>query len=291
MSTGGALRARPRSQSPSPSRHCVRVQHVSELSDFSSESPHLHRETRRWSATTSTLRHRAARSGATAEITPTALTRLRSRRPVSVWLLAHETSTGSSPIVRGLMNNLREILPQGPAAKARGIYRTGGGFDADDGPFNGRLERRALRSLGRWTARRERCVLDAGCASGAQCEWLLSEGADVIGIELSPAMVTRQSGDAARRLTSSWPISLNRYPWSPGHLTDHLLVGSPLPQDWDVPLHSFRWRFALLVARALPRPPVLSSTAIPGGATSTRICVRDLEKPPWKRPSTSGADI
>jgi hypothetical protein len=26
--------------------------------------------------------------------------------------MAHETSTGSSPIVRGLMNNLREILPE-----------------------------------------------------------------------------------------------------------------------------------------------------------------------------------
>ncbi|HEY1443627.1 MAG TPA: hypothetical protein VGF51_01915 [Acidimicrobiales bacterium] len=26
--------------------------------------------------------------------------------------MAHETSTGSSPIVKGLMNNLREILPQ-----------------------------------------------------------------------------------------------------------------------------------------------------------------------------------
>jgi hypothetical protein len=27
--------------------------------------------------------------------------------------MAHETSTGSSPVVKGLMNNLREILPEG----------------------------------------------------------------------------------------------------------------------------------------------------------------------------------
>jgi methylase of polypeptide subunit release factors len=32
-------------------------------------------------------------------------------------------------------------------------------------------------------------ILDAGCGSGAQCEWLLDEGADVLGIDLSPAMV------------------------------------------------------------------------------------------------------
>jgi hypothetical protein len=49
--------------------------------------------------------------------------------------MAHETSTGSSPIVKGLMNNLREILPEdqrqkldgyaerAEAAKPKGDYR------------------------------------------------------------------------------------------------------------------------------------------------------------------------
>jgi hypothetical protein len=34
--------------------------------------------------------------------------------------MAHETSTGSSPIVKGLMNNLREILPEGKRQKLEG---------------------------------------------------------------------------------------------------------------------------------------------------------------------------
>jgi hypothetical protein len=34
--------------------------------------------------------------------------------------MAHETSTGSSPIVRGLMNNLREILPEDERRKLDG---------------------------------------------------------------------------------------------------------------------------------------------------------------------------
>ena len=29
--------------------------------------------------------------------------------------MAHETSTGSSPIIEGLMNGLREVLPEGRA--------------------------------------------------------------------------------------------------------------------------------------------------------------------------------
>jgi hypothetical protein len=34
--------------------------------------------------------------------------------------MAHETSTGSSPIVKGLMNNLREILPEDQRATLEG---------------------------------------------------------------------------------------------------------------------------------------------------------------------------
>jgi 2-polyprenyl-3-methyl-5-hydroxy-6-metoxy-1,4-benzoquinol methylase len=52
----------------------------------------------------------------------------------------------------------------------------------DSGPFNGFLERPALRALlpaGLAGA----VVLDAGCGSGGQARWLLDQGADVIGID------------------------------------------------------------------------------------------------------------
>jgi len=54
----------------------------------------------------------------------------------------------------------------------------------DDGPFNGGLERPALRELVPQPV--GATVLDAGCGSGAQCAWLLDQGADVIGVDLSP---------------------------------------------------------------------------------------------------------
>ena len=58
----------------------------------------------------------------------------------------------------------------------------------DEGPFNGLLERPALRSLIPRPLT-GLTVLDVGCGSGAQCEWMLGEGAQVIGVDLSPAMV------------------------------------------------------------------------------------------------------
>jgi SAM-dependent methyltransferase len=63
----------------------------------------------------------------------------------------------------------------------------------DDGPHNAYLERPMMRSMVPRPLN-TRTVLDLGCGSGAQCEWLLSEGADVIGVDLSPSMV-----EAARR--------------------------------------------------------------------------------------------
>jgi len=58
----------------------------------------------------------------------------------------------------------------------------------DDGPVNGGLERPALRSLVPRPLIGS-AVLDAGCGSGAQCAWLLDQGADVVGVDLSPRMV------------------------------------------------------------------------------------------------------
>jgi 2-polyprenyl-3-methyl-5-hydroxy-6-metoxy-1,4-benzoquinol methylase len=58
----------------------------------------------------------------------------------------------------------------------------------DEGPFNGLLERPALRALipGNLPGR---TVLDAGCGSGAQAQWLLDQGADVVAIDVSPRMI------------------------------------------------------------------------------------------------------
>ena len=65
----------------------------------------------------------------------------------------------------------------------------------DDGPFNGGFERPALRGLVPRPLDGRR-VLDAACGSGAQCEWLADQGAEVIGIDLSPGMID----EAARRV-------------------------------------------------------------------------------------------
>ena len=62
----------------------------------------------------------------------------------------------------------------------------------DEGAFNGLLERPALRSLVPANLAGA-VVLDAGCGSGAQAEWLLDRGAEVTGIDLSPRMIEEAS--------------------------------------------------------------------------------------------------
>ncbi|HEY6473922.1 MAG TPA: class I SAM-dependent methyltransferase [Acidimicrobiales bacterium] len=110
----------------------------------------------------------------------------------------------------------------------------------DDGPFNGLLERPALRSLvPRPLA--GKVVLDAGCGSGAQCEWLLNEGADVIGIDLSPAMVEetkRRCGKRARIFVADLAEPLTLEPGTVDGITCSLALH--YLRDWHVPLHSFR---------------------------------------------------
>lgn len=54
----------------------------------------------------------------------------------------------------------------------------------DEGPFNGLLERPALRSLIPGSLAGA-VVLDAGCGSGAQVQWLLDQGAEVVGVDVS----------------------------------------------------------------------------------------------------------
>ena len=109
----------------------------------------------------------------------------------------------------------------------------------DDGPFNGHLERPALRSLippdlSGLT------VLDAGCGSGAQAQWLLGQGAEVIGIDLSPAMVDqarRRCDGGGRFLVADLAEPLPLAPGSIDGVTCSLALH--YLQDWTVPLRSF----------------------------------------------------
>jgi SAM-dependent methyltransferase len=109
----------------------------------------------------------------------------------------------------------------------------------DDGPYNGGLERPALRSLVPQPLT-GRVVLDAGCGSGAQCEWLSEQGAEPIGVDLSPRMVD----EAARRcdgrgrflvadLAEPFPVEPRSCDGITCSLALHYL------RDWTVPLQSF----------------------------------------------------
>lgn len=111
--------------------------------------------------------------------------------------------------------------------------------DTDAGPFNGLLERPALRSLIPRPLRGA-SVLDAGCGSGAQCEWLLGEGADVTGIDLSPGMVGQarlRCGDRGRFAVADLAEPLDFEPLSFDGVTCSLALH--YIKDWAVPLGSF----------------------------------------------------
>ncbi len=109
----------------------------------------------------------------------------------------------------------------------------------DTGPFNGFLERPVVRALvPRPLA--GLTVLDAGCGSGAQCEWLLDQGADVVGIDLSPAMVEesrRRCAGRGRLLVADLAHPLPLEPRSVDGITCSLALH--YLRDWDVPLRSF----------------------------------------------------
>ena len=109
----------------------------------------------------------------------------------------------------------------------------------DDGPWNGHLERPAFRDLiPRPLAGAS--VLEAGCGSGANCEWLLDAGAKVWGVDLSPAMIEetrRRCGDRGHFETADLAEPLGLEPASldgvASSLTMHYL------EDWSIPLRSF----------------------------------------------------
>lgn len=109
----------------------------------------------------------------------------------------------------------------------------------DEGPFNGLLERPALRSLvpaGLAGA----VVLDAGCGSGAQAQWLLDQGAEVIGVDLSPRMIEearRRCQGRGRFLVADLAEPLPVEPRSLDGVTSSLALH--YIRDWSVPLGSF----------------------------------------------------
>ncbi len=136
----------------------------------------------------------------------------------------------------------------------------------DDGPFNGWLERPALRSLVPRPLTGA-TVLDAGCGSGAQCQWLLSEGAEVVGIDLSPAMVTEARRRCAGRgefVVADLADPLTLEPASVDGITSSLVLH--YLADWKMRAALLRLRAAARgLGGGLPRPSVRTPTARPGG--------------------------
>ncbi len=163
----------------------------------------------------------------------------------------------------------------------------------DDGPFNGLLERPAVRALvPRPLA--GLAVLDAGCGSGAQCEWLLAEGADVTGIDLSPAMVQearRRCGGRGQFLTADLAEPLPLEPGSLDGITCSLVLH--YLKDWSTPLSSFaallRPRGWAVISLDHPFAPPLPSQQ--GGYFETELVTDSWRKDHvevtqhfWRRP-------
>lgn len=137
---------------------------------------------------------------------------------------------------------------ESPSSQADHTRRTREAYDrlaavwaqeTDDGPFNGWLERPALRSLIP-TPLSGLAVLDAGCGSGAQAEWLLDQGAEVIGVDLSPAMVEeaqRRCAGRGRFFVADFADPLPLDPDSVDGITCSLALH--YLEDWSAALRSF----------------------------------------------------
>jgi SAM-dependent methyltransferase len=110
---------------------------------------------------------------------------------------------------------------------------------SDDGPFNEWLERPAVRSL-LPPELSGLTILDAGCGSGAQAQWLLDEGADVIGFDVSPVMVEEAQRRCSGRglfFVADLAETLPLEPQSADGITCSLVLH--YLEDWTVPLTSF----------------------------------------------------
>jgi SAM-dependent methyltransferase len=109
----------------------------------------------------------------------------------------------------------------------------------DQGPWNGLLERPALRALVPGNLHGA-TVLDAGCGSGAQAEWLLEQGADIVAVDVSPRMVEeaeRRCAGRGRFLVADLAKPLPLEPRSLDGITCSLALHHVA--DWGVPLRSF----------------------------------------------------
>jgi SAM-dependent methyltransferase len=83
-------------------------------------------------------------------------------------------------------------------------------------------------------------IVDAACGSGAQAEWLLGQGADVIGFDVSPRMVEeaeRRCGGRGRFFVADLAAPLDVEPASADGITCSLALH--YIADWSVPLRSF----------------------------------------------------
>jgi SAM-dependent methyltransferase len=109
----------------------------------------------------------------------------------------------------------------------------------DQGPWNGLLERPALRSLIPRPLD-SAAVLDAGCGAGAQCQWLAEEGARVTGIDLSPRMIAqarKRCGEDVNLSVADLGEPLEIEPGTFDGVTCSLMLH--YIEDWSVPLISF----------------------------------------------------
>jgi SAM-dependent methyltransferase len=140
------------------------------------------------------------------------------------------------------------VTGDNPADQAEHTRRTREAYDrlaavwsatTDEGPYNGFLERPALRSLVPGDLAGA-VVLDAGCGAGAQAEWLLEQGAEVVGVDLSPRMIEeaeRRCGGRGRFLVADLARPLPLEPASLDGITCSLMLH--YLADWNVPLASF----------------------------------------------------
>lgn len=169
----------------------------------------------------------------------------------------------------------------------------------DEGPFNGLLERPALRSLvpaGLAGA----VVLDAGCGSGAQAQWLLDQGAEVIAVDLSPQMIEharQRCQDQGRFFVADLAEPLPLEPQSLDGVTSSLTLH--YVRDWSVPLRSFASALRpggwAVISLDHPFGPRLPSQQ--GGYFDTELVTDTWRKADvevsqqfWKRPLSAVAD-
>ncbi|RKS69330.1 methyltransferase family protein [Motilibacter peucedani] len=169
----------------------------------------------------------------------------------------------------------------------------------DDGPWNGGLERPALRSLVPQPLTGA-VVLDAGCGSGAQCEWLADQGAKPIGVDLSPRMVEQAARRCGRQgeflvadLAEPLPLDADSCDGVTCSLALHYL------RDWTVPLRSFAsvLRPGGWVVLSLDHPFAPPLEAQQGGYFDTELVADTWRKADvevtqrfWRRPLAACVD-